>query len=61
VLIELVSLDVTAYRRYERILIVNQRFEGGGSFSAKFLGRRGRPSTILARIDRSMIALQHCR
>ena len=37
-------------------------FEGGGSVSAKFSCRRGRPPrTIFARIDRSVNALQLCR
>ena len=36
-------------------MIGNRRFEGGGSVSAKFSGRRGRvPPTIFAWIDRLM-------
>jgi len=60
-LIELFSLGVTAEALYERILIANERFEGGGSVSAKFLRSRGRPPrTTFARICRPVNALQIC-
>jgi len=36
-------------------------FEGGGSLSTKFSGRRGRqPATIFAQMDRPVNALQLC-
>ena len=48
-------------RGYEREYIENRHFARGGSVSAKFSRRRGRPPPIIfARIDRPMNALQLC-